>query len=115
MKKGSSVEEFLGIKIDPTGNGGYKLSQTGLIKKILSTTGMLDCNPAVAPTAASGPLGPDPHRKEFQLQELWNYASVVGMLMYLSSNSRPEIAFAVYQYARSTHGTKHEKAILQIC
>eukprot|EP00957_Ditylum_brightwellii_P021762 1641667-Ditylum_brightwellii.AAC.1 len=78
---------------------------------------MLDCNPAIAPTAASGLLGPDPHGKEVQLQELWNYAPVVGMLMYLASNSRPEIPFAVHQCARFTHGTKHsrEKAILQIC
>ena len=30
----------------------------------------------------------------------WNYASVVGMLMYLASNSRPDIAFAVHQCAR---------------
>eukprot|EP00957_Ditylum_brightwellii_P146113 11124788-Ditylum_brightwellii.AAC.1 len=39
------------------------------------------------------------------------------MLMYLASNSRPEVAFAVHQCARITHGTKHshEKAILQIC
>eukprot|EP00957_Ditylum_brightwellii_P167565 12756344-Ditylum_brightwellii.AAC.1 len=70
MKEGISVEEFLGIKIDPTGDGGYKLTQTGLIKKILSATGMLDCSPVIAPTATTGPLGPDPHEKEVQLQEL---------------------------------------------
>eukprot|EP00957_Ditylum_brightwellii_P025162 1904134-Ditylum_brightwellii.AAC.1 len=99
MKEGSNVEKFLGIKIDPTSDGGYKLTQTGLTKKILSTTGMLDCNPAIAPTTASGPLCPDPHGKEVQLQELWNYASVVGTLMYLASSSRPEIAFAVHQCA----------------
>eukprot|EP00957_Ditylum_brightwellii_P151550 11541512-Ditylum_brightwellii.AAC.1 len=116
MKEGSSMEEFLGIKIDLTGDGGYKLTQTGLIKKILSTTGMLDYDPAIVPTAASGPLGPDHYGKEVQLQELWNYASAVGMLMYLASNSRPEIAFAVHQCARFTHGTKHspKKAVLQI-
>eukprot|EP00957_Ditylum_brightwellii_P098930 7536491-Ditylum_brightwellii.AAC.1 len=39
------------------------------------------------------------------------------MMIYLASNSRPEITFAVCQCARFTHGTKHshEKAILQIC
>eukprot|EP00957_Ditylum_brightwellii_P050510 3831205-Ditylum_brightwellii.AAC.1 len=38
-------------------------------------------------------------------------------MMYLTSNSRPEITFAVHQCTRFTHGTKysHEKAILQIC
>eukprot|EP00957_Ditylum_brightwellii_P202897 15332305-Ditylum_brightwellii.AAC.1 len=67
MKEGSSVEVFLGIKIGLTGDGGCKLTQTGLIKKILSTAGMFDCEPAVAPTVASGSLGPDPHGKEAQL------------------------------------------------
>eukprot|EP00957_Ditylum_brightwellii_P197264 15028936-Ditylum_brightwellii.AAC.1 len=38
-------------------------------------------------------------------------------MMYLASNSRPEITFAVHQCAKFTHGTKHshEKTILQIC
>ena len=37
--------------------------------------------------------------------------------MYLASNSRPEITFAVHQCARFNHGTKHshEKALLHIC
>eukprot|EP00957_Ditylum_brightwellii_P150949 11494150-Ditylum_brightwellii.AAC.1 len=37
-------------------------------------------------------------------------------MMYLASNSRPEITVAVHQCARFTHGTKrsHKKAILQI-
>eukprot|EP00957_Ditylum_brightwellii_P135629 10342213-Ditylum_brightwellii.AAC.1 len=71
----------------------------------------------MVPTSSSIPLGPDPHGKETQLQHKWNYVSVVGMLMYLASNSRPEISFAVYQGARFTNGTKHsnKKAILHIC
>eukprot|EP00957_Ditylum_brightwellii_P182368 13892637-Ditylum_brightwellii.AAC.1 len=38
-------------------------------------------------------------------------------MMYVASNSRPEISFVVHQCARFTHGTKHsqEKRILQIC
>eukprot|EP00957_Ditylum_brightwellii_P063469 4817905-Ditylum_brightwellii.AAC.1 len=38
-------------------------------------------------------------------------------MMYLASNGRSEITFAVDQCARFTQGTKHlhEKAILQIC
>ena len=37
--------------------------------------------------------------------------------MYLASNSRPDIAFAVHQCARFTHCVRasHEKAILRIC
>eukprot|EP00957_Ditylum_brightwellii_P139569 10636819-Ditylum_brightwellii.AAC.1 len=69
---------------------------------------MENCNPTVAPTSGPKPLGPDPHNK---------YSSVVGMMMYLASNSRLDTTFAVHQCARFTHGTRHshEKAILQIC
>jgi len=48
--------------------------------------------------------------------EGWDYASVIGMLMYLSSNSRPEIAFAVHQCARFSFCPKrsHEEAVKRI-
>jgi hypothetical protein len=39
------------------------------------------------------------------------------MLMYLSSNSRPDIQFAVHQCARFTHSPRkiHEEAVKHIC
>ena len=39
------------------------------------------------------------------------------MLLYLASNSRPDISFAVHQCARFTHNTRaiHEDAVLRIC
>eukprot|EP00957_Ditylum_brightwellii_P059042 4478184-Ditylum_brightwellii.AAC.1 len=116
MTEGGSMEEFLGIKINSLGDGAYKLTQEALIIKILKATGMETCNPAVAPTSGPKPLGPDPHGRDVQVQGKWSYASVVGIMMYLAGNSRPEITFAVHQFARFTHGTKHlhEKAILQI-
>jgi hypothetical protein len=48
--------------------------------------------------------------------EKWDYASVVGMLMYLSSNSRPDIAFAVHQCAHFSFNPKkrHEEALKRI-
>ncbi len=50
------------------------------------------------------------------MDEEWHYASVVGMLLYLSSNSRPDITFAVHQVARFTHCPKesHAKAVKRI-
>ena len=48
--------------------------------------------------------------------EQWGYASVVGMLLYLSGNSRPDIAFSVNQATRFTHDPKdsHATAIKRI-
>eukprot|EP00957_Ditylum_brightwellii_P033815 2562532-Ditylum_brightwellii.AAC.1 len=60
---------------------------------------MENCNPTVAPTSRPKSLGPDPHGKDVQLQDKWSYASLVGMMMYLVSNSRPEITFVVHQCA----------------
>eukprot|EP00957_Ditylum_brightwellii_P051075 3872267-Ditylum_brightwellii.AAC.1 len=99
MTDGGSVEEFLGTKVNFLGDGAYKLTQEGLIGKILKTTGMENCNPTVAPTSGPNPLGPDHHDKYLQLQDKWSYASVVGMMMHLASNSKPKITFAVHQCA----------------
>ena len=75
------------------------------------------CNPEDTPTTSTGPLGKDINGKAPQRQHQWQYASVIGMMMYLASNSRPDIAFAVHQCARFTHCVKasHENAVLRIC
>ena len=50
-----TVTEYLGIVIEEVrtdkGNFGYQLTQEGLIKNILSTTGITDCNIKVTPTS----------------------------------------------------------------
>jgi hypothetical protein len=73
-------------------------------------TNMVDASGKATP-AACGALGKD--EKGNPRQEPWNYRAVVGMLIYLSSDSRPDISFAVNQCARySINPTlKHEIAI----
>jgi hypothetical protein len=44
------------------------------------------------------------------MTETWNYRSIVGMLLYLSTNTRPDIAFAVSQVARFCHNPKRSHA-----
>ncbi len=105
---------FLGVDVKPNGKGGYLMTQAGLIKKVLKTTKLEGCNRKATP-ANVAPLGTNEDGKPYQ--EEWNYASVVGMLLYLSSNSRPDIQFAVHQCARFTHNPKqsHADAIKWIC
>ena len=38
--------------------------------------------------------------------EEWEYCSVVGMILYLSGCTFPDIAFVVHQYARFSHNSK---------
>ena len=68
---------------------------------------MEDSNSTRTP-ALTTPLGTDKDGKDFE--EKWNYPTVIGMLMFLANNSRPDIAFAVHQCARFTHAPKESHA-----
>jgi hypothetical protein len=68
---------------------------------------MEDCNKVSTPSETS-PVGADLDILPFN--ETWEYASLVGMIMYLASNTRSEIAYSVYQAARYSHGTKNSHA-----
>jgi hypothetical protein len=111
----STAFAFLGVSITPDPiTKLVKLTQKGLIKKVLESTGMSDCRTRGSPSLIT-PLGTDaagPHRKE-----QWNYSSIIGMLMYLASNAHPEIQFAVHQCARFTHCPRasHEEGVKHIC
>jgi hypothetical protein len=89
------------------------MTQTGLTNRIIAATGMQDCNPDHTP-ADPVALGTHTHGDPFN--ESWDYASIVGMLMYLASNTRPDISFAVHQCARFTHVPRaaHAKALKRI-
>ena len=97
--KGESVSELLGIDIKTLDNGGFQFCQTGLIHKVLEATGMEDCNGLPAPTKVEAPLGIDVNGSEAKRDCPNIYASVIGMILYLASNTRPYISFAVHQYS----------------
>jgi len=109
------VFAYLGVeaKVDKNTNEMAFLL-TGLIDKVLRATGMEDCNAKPTP-ACTTPLCTDAERTRCQLP--WDYASVIRMLMHLTSNSWTDIQFAVHQCARVTHNPRasHELAVLQIC
>jgi hypothetical protein len=89
------------------------MTQMRLIKKIITTTKMENCNPNWVP-ATKEALGIDPKGKP--MEEDWSYPSVIGMLLYLLTNMRPDIAFAVSQVACFKHNPKksHATAIKMI-
>ena len=74
---------------------------------------MEDANTAKTP-AATTPLCADKEGELFSKE--WDYATIVGMLMFLSTNSRPDIAYTVNQCARFTHCPRniHATAIKRI-
>jgi hypothetical protein len=105
---------FLGVELKTHDDGTVEFLQKSLIEKILKHCNMTTCNTKSTP-ANQTPLGTDANGPPFDRS--FDYASIVGMLMYLSSNSRPDIQFAVHQCARFTHNPKrsHGDAILRIC
>jgi hypothetical protein len=114
LTREGSFSEFLGIKLEEDSEAGtITLTQKGLIKKVIAAAGLEQCNPNRVPAAASA-LGIDPDGEPYK--ESWNYPSIVGMLLYLSTNTRPDISFAVSQVARFNHNPKqsHAKAVKMI-
>eukprot|EP00804_Cyclotella_cryptica_P008820 CCRYP_013059-RB/>CCRYP_013059-RB protein AED:0.36 eAED:0.33 QI:0/0/0/0.75/0/0/4/0/393 len=120
----SSAEEqqrvFLGVHIERTygsssTNPTLTLTQEGLTKRIIESLGLCTSFSSKLDTPAEMSalpqyVGGTPASGSF------NYAAVVGMLLYLAGHSRPEIAFAVHQCARYTFclTVHHEQALKRI-
>ena len=94
----------------------YFSFQTGLVSKVLETTGIEHCNGLPTPTKVEAPLGTDANGSEDKRDLINSYTYVIGMMLYLASNIRPDIYFAVHQCARFTHNTKasHDTAVNRI-
>ena len=110
LRDEGAVGDFLGIRIERTKSKAkeFKLSQSGLINKVLLASGMEDSNPIRTPSELK-PLGINTDGEPFD--EKWEYPTIVGMLMFLACNSRPDIAYAVNQCARFTHCPRQSHAI----
>ena len=111
------MSELLGIDINKLDDGVFQFCQTVLIRKVLEAIGVEHCNGLPTPTNVEAPLGTDVNGSEAKRDWPNSYASVIGMMLYLASNTRPDISFAVHQCARFTHNTKvsHETAVKRIC
>ena len=115
MTDEGSVEQYLGVKVERK-NGSVKLSQPYLIQRIIDAIGgMQTSNVKATPAEYKQILHKDldgPARKQN-----WNYRSVVGMLNYLVSCTRPDLLYSVHQCARFSVNPmlSHEQAVKRIC
>ena len=97
LKEEDNVAGFLGIKLNYLEDGSIQLRQDGLVDRIIASLGLNESSNSSAVPTDSRPLGADIHGDPFG--EEFNYRSRVGMLLYLTSNSHPELSFAVSQCA----------------
>ena len=114
LTKECDFSTYLGIKFQRNPqNNTITMTQPGLIKKVIEATRMELCRANNTPTSQTT-LGSDPEGSP--VKETWKYSSVVGMLPYLSMNTRPDIAYAVSQVAwfNSNPKESHASAVKMI-
>jgi hypothetical protein len=99
---------FFGVAMDRQPNGFIHMHQSGLIKKIIAAAKMEDANPIWTPASMSA-LGSDPKGTDYDHQP-WKYSSIVGMLIHVCTNTRPDISFAVSQVAKYYKSPKQSHA-----
>ena len=77
---------------------------------------METCNGLPTPTKVEEPLGTDANGSEAKIDWTNSYASIIGIMLYLVSNTGPDISFDDHQCKRFTHKTKvsHETAAKRI-
>ena len=114
LRREGTAEGYLGVNIARDGNK-TTLTQTGLTQRIILALGLDSkySNPCATPAenaALPWDVDGEPATGSF------NYAAVVGMMLYLTGHSRPDCAFAVHQCARYTFEPKrsHEAALKRI-
>jgi hypothetical protein len=110
----SDVAGYLGVLLDrDPDNNTITLWQSGLSQRIVEALHLDDETSSVKTPANSYlPINEDGE----PAHELYNFASVAGMLQYLQGHSLPDISFAVSQISRYTFNPKrsHELALERI-
>ncbi len=95
LEQEDNAAGFLGVRLDPDASSGLlEKKQTGLIQRVISALGLDDGYAKRKHTPAeSKPLVKDAEGKG--AHDGFSYSSIVGMLLYLSGHTRPNIAYAV--------------------
>ena len=78
------MSEFLVNDIKTLDNGGSQFFQTGLIHKVLESTGTEHFNGLTTPTKVEAPLGIDANGSEDKRDWPNSYDYVIGMMFYLA-------------------------------
>jgi hypothetical protein len=91
LKCMGDVKNYLGIEITRDKNGIFSISQTKYIQKVASEFGL------ELTKGSKYPLDPGYHslQDDRMLESNNNYRKLIGMLLYISTNTRPDISASV--------------------
>ncbi|KAK6151651.1 hypothetical protein DH2020_014286 [Rehmannia glutinosa] len=113
MKDIGLSDVILGIKISRTSDG-IVLSQSHYVESILRRFNAFNSPPAKTPVDLSLHLAKNRGKPVSQLE--YEYARIIGSLMYLTNCTRPDIAYSVSKLSRFTSNpsTDHWKAVTRV-
>lgn len=85
------INHYLGMEVSKDNHGNFELNQSAYIMRIASDFGLRDAKPAKTPMEVS-------YRKSISNEALdrnTKYRQLIGRLLYLSVNTRPDISASV--------------------
>lgn len=95
------VDTFVGFEVERDRvNKKLRIHQSSYTTRILQRFGMDKCNPATLPFPAGTVLRKNEDEEPLDRENTTVYRQIVGSLIYLSNNTRPDISYAVGQLAR---------------
>lgn len=112
MKDLGEISRYLGIKVERDRKlGTIKISQPSYIKEIIEKSGMTGCNKVSTPMDKNLSLVATPEPQSHP-----KYESMIGMLMWASQATRPNITHATSLLARFSHanGNEHMTAVKHV-
>ncbi len=107
LEEEGNAAGFLGVQLyHDEATGHIHMTQEGLIKQVIEALGLdMDQTNAKRTPAKQKPLVKNENGEP--QQDTFNYASVVGLLLYLLGHTRPDLAHSVSQVARFMFNPKH--------
>jgi hypothetical protein len=112
LTREGDLAAYLGVQIERMPNGSLHLSQPVLINRIIEALGLTEANGCKTP--AENALGRE--LDSAPATYAFNYRLVIGMLLYLGNNTRPDCSFAIHQCTRHCIAPRlaHKQAVKRI-
>lgn len=101
------IKFYLGIEVSKSSDGFFQLSQSSYIKKVANDFGLSDAKDSKVPMNVNYGKSSTAD-DETLLQNNTDYQKLIGCLLYIAVNTRPDIAASVSILAQRVSTPKHE-------